>query len=1397
MPVYDDGGHSTAPPNTDGAYPTGSDFINGYPDRTKSLDSGDKLHPFQGNPPDIAYGYSSPADDPSALNSGSPPSWINVPTGIAPVYDPNPNPQLPATLNTGFVYVADEQGPLDYHGLSRQGTPQYQYGYDEGDPNLQGYIWKLDVNAKQATAIIPTSHDGLYHTQDVTVDPQTGNIIVLGFTDYTRSSLPIIAVYQPYLDSQGNWQYRLQSKYNITSLLPTDLPNENDGYQVIRYDPGTGIPGTGTYYLASFAGFIAKYNPNNGSSMISPFITHLGNLDGMFLYQAPTARINTVDFETTQPSMTQNAPLVTSPALDPNIVDSMGVPHALQLSRDASMGNGVAWAEIRGSDNSYYNVPTAYYSFLFQFASQTGEGGVVNFEDQYGMYKGALHLVPKGTNSNGIQTGQLLFYDAQGNVAGTGTATLNAGQTYTISAMIGSGDTGAWEVRVTDSSSQTVIEEMRGTAKLGANNGGLLLGGHDPYTTNYYYDDVTISSAGLSGAADAPVEPPPGAPTPTFNAQTYVPFANQVVATFTDPSGSQDDYINSRYPTTIDWGDQSPLSTGTVTYNNGTFTVTGNHTYTQSSAGLPNGMFMVTVTIQKKDAPQTVIEGMATVSGPTASLPFLPFEDGDYKFAQAMGFPWPRPIESTVAPLDGGDSLQVLRRNTDMKEINYDIRDDGSGNPATQYSFLFKYVSTLANSESDVADFLDTSGNPKASLHLTDTGNLILYDNTQMPLASTSMANFPNLLPNQACAISVTIPSTAGAPWGFSVNGRSVGGSTSGSFGSNPNGGIRLGGTGAYTTNYFYDDVVIQQESQFGMNTPSISVNSLVNPSQVGQAVTFTATVSGNGTVPPTGNVYFYDTNMTYVGMGMLGPGNGTTATATFTTNRLLAGTHAISATYRGDGTYAAVSASLPNGQTVAPASTTTLLIASTSVATPGQQVTFTATISVNAPGTTQAGNPTGLVIFSDNGNSIGQGTLSTAHGMTTASFTTTSLQLGNHPITASYQGDGNFAGSLSASTSVAVQPPVLISYPPSPQTVYEGSAQSVGLGSFSDTGPGPWTVTVFWGDGSNNTVLSPGAPGPLPSQLHTYAEAGTYPVTVLVRDTGDNALSGAGFFVSVNDVPVSPVAVPVAPTAGAPFTGPVATFTDPGGAESNDGTHYMAAINWGDGPAVSMGSITFSSGVFTVNGTHTYAAANTDTITVTILHGGLPPTQVQSPVTTSSLGQFVSGPLAEATSFWESLRGQQLIRRFGLTSSGQTLGQWLASTFPNLYENMSGGPNLNPFTNAQISYYYQNLFVTSQGTGLDVEILDTALDVFASTLSLGGTIGQSYGFTVNSNGLGAYSWNIGSSGAAFGTPNNTVLDVFQILLAANNNAVSGEPWGSNTLLRNEASTVFQGINAA
>src|SRR5207247_2555757 len=86
---------------------------------------------------------------------------------------------------------------------------------------------------------------------------------------------------------------------------------------------------------------------------------------------------------------------------------------------------------------------------------------------------------------------------------------------------------------------------------------------------------------------------------------------------------------------------------------------------------------------------------------------------------------------------------------------------------------------------------------------------------------------------------------------------------------------------------------------------------------------------------------------------------------------------------------------------------TTTTLASSANPGTWKQSLTFTATVS-------GSGAPTGTVTFSDGSTSLGQGTLSTSGGTTTASFTTSSLAIGNHTITASYGGDSNFPSSVS-----------------------------------------------------------------------------------------------------------------------------------------------------------------------------------------------------------------------------------------------------------------------------------------------------------------------------------------------------------------------------------------------
>ena len=67
-------------------------------------------------------------------------------------------------------------------------------------------------------------------------------------------------------------------------------------------------------------------------------------------------------------------------------------------------------------------------------------------------------------------------------------------------------------------------------------------------------------------------------------------------------------------------------------------------------------------------------------------------------------------------------------------------------------------------------------------------------------------------------------------------------------------------------------------------------------------------------------------------------------------------------------------------------------------------------------------GTPTGAVNFLVNGVAVGNGTLNTVNGLTTATFTTSTLPTGNDAITASYNTNGNLnASTSSAFTQVVV----------------------------------------------------------------------------------------------------------------------------------------------------------------------------------------------------------------------------------------------------------------------------------------------------------------------------------------------------------------------------------------
>lgn len=183
------------------------------------------------------------------------------------------------------------------------------------------------------------------------------------------------------------------------------------------------------------------------------------------------------------------------------------------------------------------------------------------------------------------------------------------------------------------------------------------------------------------------------------------------------------------------------------------------------------------------------------------------------------------------------------------------------------------------------------------------------------------------------------------------------------------------------------------------------TVTSSLNPSLVGQPVTFTAAVaSAFGNIPDGELVTFLD------GTAQVGTGLTSGGAATFTTSALSAKTHTIKAKYAGDASFKASSGTVK--QTVNLYPTTTALTSAPNPSNVGQVVTFTATVTTTAP--TQA---TGNVSFKDGTKIIGTATVD-ANGVATLNKKISTA--GSHSITATYNGD-SLSGKSTSNVVVQV----------------------------------------------------------------------------------------------------------------------------------------------------------------------------------------------------------------------------------------------------------------------------------------------------------------------------------------------------------------------------------------
>src|SRR5262249_14347328 len=138
----------------------------------------------------------------------------------------------------------------------------------------------------------------------------------------------------------------------------------------------------------------------------------------------------------------------------------------------------------------------------------------------------------------------------------------------------------------------------------------------------------------------------------------------------------------------------------------------------------------------------------------------------------------------------------------------------------------------------------------------------------------------------------------------------------------------------------------------------------------------------------------------------------------------------------------------------------------------------------------------------------------------------------------------------------------------------------------------------------NGETLATSGVTGSptLTTTATTRSAPGPYPIT-----TGPGTLAAANYqftfgngTLTVTPAPLSATGVNISATAGAPFSGPVATFTnsDPFGNPAS----YSATITWGDG-TTSAGAISGTGSTLTVSGSHTYADPVNETVRVQISH--------------------------------------------------------------------------------------------------------------------------------------------------------------------------------------------------
>ena len=263
------------------------------------------------------------------------------------------------------------------------------------------------------------------------------------------------------------------------------------------------------------------------------------------------------------------------------------------------------------------------------------------------------------------------------------------------------------------------------------------------------------------------------------------------------------------------------------------------------------------------------------------------------------------------------------------------------------------------------------------------------------------------------------------------------------------------------------------------------STNLQIAPASVmhGQPVTATVKVTpASGTGTPTGEAALLAGNAAALSLGSLASGsvNGTNVI-------LPGGSYPVTATYSGDGTFAASNSNAVPVTVNPESSTTTFTVPGTAMSgnPPTIATTYSAVLDldVQVAGASNQGNATGTITFSDTVSGNTSTLLTVPLNVRGEAFVPFSkLGLGSHSLTANYSGDASFQASSGGPVNITVaQAPtdtVLIT----PTGVLPGAAATMFAIAFPQNGAGSPTGTVQFFVGGKAL----GSPVPVKNELAT-----------------------------------------------------------------------------------------------------------------------------------------------------------------------------------------------------------------------------------------------------------------------------------------------------------------------